>query len=179
MTITLTGCAWHNKRRTTSLSIGVRASIMRARMYASETSTYCTGVVAHSAMVARLCHGKGDRTQVSVVTGEETTRVLANDRLVASINISIHLHRYVPSPHLALQARLSVYLFIIHAPHQFGSVHIPGGHLPMETLKLWVRGGGSSCLFGRGHCWTFKWQRPEPINLPTPWMLLCLFFRPN
>lgn len=109
------------------LSIGVRASIMRARMYASETSTYCTGVVAHSAMVARLCHGKGDRTQVSVVTGEETTRVLANDRLVASINISIHLHRYVPSPHLALQARLSVYLFIIHAPHQFGSVHIPGG----------------------------------------------------
>lgn len=76
---------------------------MRARMYASETST-CMLCWSRRAQ----CRGRpslpweGDRTQVSVVTGEETTRVLANDRLVASINISIHLHRYVPSPRISL-----------------------------------------------------------------------------
>jgi hypothetical protein len=77
---------------------------MRARMYASETST-CMLCWSRRAQ----CRGRpslpweGDRTQVSVVTGEaKETRLVANDRLVASINISIHLHRYVPSPRISL-----------------------------------------------------------------------------
>jgi hypothetical protein len=89
-----------------------------------------------------------------VVTGEET-QLVANDRLVASINPSIHsnsMRRYVPSRCTAGHEKLS------YAPHQFGpACSNTCGHRGTlwrrpDSQKLWVRGGSS--LLDLGHAWT-------------------------